>query len=52
MATLVTGATGFIGSHIAKKLVDRGEHVKILRELLLLEIVPSIDETSLNNFNL
>jgi len=30
MATLVTGATGFIGSHIAKKLVDRGEHVKVL----------------------
>jgi len=30
MATLVTGATGFIGSHIARKLVERGEHVKIL----------------------
>lgn len=30
MATLVTGATGFIGSHIAKKLVQRGEKVKIL----------------------
>lgn len=30
MATLVTGATGFVGSHIARKLVDRGEHVKIL----------------------
>ncbi|MEM7008905.1 MAG: SDR family oxidoreductase [Thermodesulfobacteriota bacterium] len=30
MAALVTGATGFIGSHIAKKLVDRGEHVKVL----------------------
>lgn len=30
MATLVTGATGFIGSHIAKKLVKRGEHVKVL----------------------
>ena len=30
MATLVTGATGFIGSHIAKKLVDRGERVKVL----------------------
>ena len=30
MATLVTGATGFIGSHIVKKLVDRGENVKIL----------------------
>ena len=29
MATLVTGATGFIGSHIARKLVERGEHVKI-----------------------
>lgn len=30
MATLVTGATGFIGSHITRKLVERGEHVKIL----------------------
>lgn len=30
MATLVTGATGFIGSHIARKLVKRGEHVKVL----------------------
>ena len=30
MATLVTGATGFIGSHIARKLVQRGEKVKIL----------------------
>jgi len=30
MATLVTGATGFIGSHIVKKLVDRGEKVKVL----------------------
>ncbi len=30
MATLVTGATGFIGSHIARKLVDRGERVKVL----------------------
>ena len=30
MATLVTGATGFIGSHIARKLVNRGEQVKVL----------------------
>jgi len=30
MAILVTGATGFIGSHIARKLVERGEHVKVL----------------------
>ena len=30
MSTLVTGATGFIGSHIARKLVERGEEVKVL----------------------
>ena len=30
MATLVTGATGFIGSHILRNLVNRGERVKIL----------------------
>jgi len=30
MAILVTGATGFIGSHITRKLVERGECVKIL----------------------
>ncbi len=30
MPTLVTGATGFIGSNIVRKLVERGEDVKIL----------------------
>ena len=30
MATLVTGAAGFLGSHIARKLVQRGERVRIL----------------------
>ena len=30
MATLVTGATGFLGSHLARKLAQRGEDVKIL----------------------
>lgn len=30
MSTLVTGATGFIGSHIARKLAERGEKVKVL----------------------
>jgi dihydroflavonol-4-reductase len=30
MVTLVTGGTGFLGSHIARKLVQRGERVKIL----------------------
>lgn len=30
MSSLITGATGFIGSHIAQKLVERGEKVKVL----------------------
>ncbi len=30
MATVVTGATGFIGSRITKKLVERGDRVKVL----------------------
>ncbi len=30
MATLVTGATGFLGSHIARKLAERGDKVRIL----------------------
>lgn len=30
MATIVTGATGFIGSHITRKLVEKGEEVKVL----------------------
>ncbi|KAB2835360.1 MAG: SDR family NAD(P)-dependent oxidoreductase, partial [Candidatus Dadabacteria bacterium] len=30
MATLVTGATGFLGSHIARKLAERGDDVKLL----------------------
>ena len=31
MKTLVTGATGFVGSHVAKLLVDAGHEVTILR---------------------
>jgi dihydroflavonol-4-reductase len=30
MSTLVTGATGFLGSHIARKLAGRGDKVRIL----------------------
>lgn len=30
MTTLVTGATGFVGSHVARQLVDAGEPVRVL----------------------
>lgn len=30
MVTLVTGATGFLGSHVARRLAQRGEKLKIL----------------------
>ncbi len=30
MTTLVTGASGFIGSHMARQLVERGERVRVL----------------------
>ncbi|MBZ5645531.1 MAG: NAD-dependent epimerase/dehydratase family protein, partial [Acidobacteriia bacterium] len=30
MKTLVTGATGFLGSHVARELAGRGESVRVL----------------------
>ena len=30
MKTLVTGATGFLGSHVARALVGNGESVRVL----------------------
>ncbi|HLJ90100.1 MAG TPA: GDP-mannose 4,6-dehydratase [Candidatus Angelobacter sp.] len=33
MNVLITGGAGFIGSHLAERLVDRGEHVAIVDDL-------------------
>lgn len=30
MTTLVTGAAGFLGSHVTRQLIARGEHVRVL----------------------
>src|ERR1700751_2008780 len=30
MTTLVTGASGFLGSHVARQLVSRGEDVRVM----------------------
>jgi dihydroflavonol-4-reductase len=30
MTTLVTGAAGFVGSHVARLLIERGDHVRLL----------------------
>jgi dihydroflavonol-4-reductase len=44
MTTLVTGATGFVGSHVARQLVTAGESVRVLirrsSKLALLEGLP------------
>jgi len=44
MTSLVTGANGFIGSHVARELVERGEKVRVLvrpqSSLRVLEGVP------------
>jgi dihydroflavonol-4-reductase len=43
MKTLVTGATGFLGSHVARALAGRGEHVRVL-------VRPSSDVRVLDGF--
>jgi dihydroflavonol-4-reductase len=44
MKTLVTGATGFLGSHVARALAGRGENVRVL-------VRPSSDLRALNGFD-
>jgi dihydroflavonol-4-reductase len=44
MKTLVTGATGFLGSHVARALAGRGENVQVL-------VRPSSDLRALEGFN-
>ena len=44
MKTLVTGATGFLGSHVARALVARGEDVRVL-------VRPSSDLRALDGLN-
>ncbi len=43
MKTLVTGATGFLGSHVARQLAGRGEQVRVLAR-------PSSDTRALEGF--
>lgn len=47
MKILVTGATGFLGSHVARLLIERGDHVRLLlrstSSTQLLDRLPSGD---------
>lgn len=44
MTTLVTGATGFLGRHVARLLVERGEQVRVLAR-------PTSDRRALGGLN-
>ena len=43
MKTLVTGATGFLGSHVARQLAERGDDVRVL-------VRPSSDTRAIEGF--
>src|SRR5258708_35857339 len=43
MRTLVTGATGFLGSHVARQLAGRGEQLRLL-------VRPSSDTRAIEGF--
>jgi len=58
MKILLTGGTGFIGSHIAKQLSDDGHHITIMarsaNKIPALKLLPGIEivQASLSNFEM
>lgn len=52
MQFLITGGAGFIGSHLAERLIQRGDNVTILDDLSTgsLENIQQLEETGLSSF--
>src|SRR3954462_1957245 len=47
--TLVTGATGFVGSHVARALVERGDNVRVtVRARSPREALPGVGAARVN----
>jgi nucleoside-diphosphate-sugar epimerase len=52
MSILITGGTGFIGSYLAKKLVEEGEDEFVLMDVLLHPVLPFETPCSIRGSNL